>query len=120
MSLHHKLCHTLGGTFDLPHAETHTIVLPHALGYNAPAVPKAMALLGEALGTAEPTLALYDLAGALAAPRGLRDLGMPEEGIDRAADLALANPYWNPRPLERDALRACIAAAWAGEPPRQA
>jgi hypothetical protein len=45
---------------------------------------------------------------------------MPEEGIDRAADLALANPYWNPRPLERDALRACIAAAWAGEPPRQA
>lgn len=119
MSLHHKLCHTLGGTFDLPHAETHTIVLPHALAYNAHAVPKAMALLRDALGVVDPALALYDLAGTLAAPRGLRELGMPEAGIDRATDLALANPYWNPRTLEREALRACIASAWAGEPPRQ-
>lgn len=118
MSLHHKLCHTLGGTFDLPHAETHTIVLPHALRYNAPAVPKAMVLLADALEATDPALALYDLASALGAPRGLRDLGMPEDGIDRAADLALANPYWNPRPLERDDLRACIAAAWAGDPPQ--
>lgn len=117
MSLHHKLCHTLGGTFDLPHAETHTIVLPHALRYNAPAVPKAMAVLAEALDAADPALALYDLASRLGAPRGLRDLGMPEDGIERATDLALANPYWNPRPLERDGLRACIAAAWAGDPP---
>lgn len=117
MSLHHKLCHTLGGTFDLPHAETHTIVLPHALAYNAHAVPKAMALLRDALGAVDPALALYELAGMLAAPRGLRELGMPEEGIGRVTDLALANPYWNPRTLERDALRACIAAAWAGEPP---
>lgn len=117
MSLHHKLCHTLGGTFDLPHAETHTIVLPHALQYNAPAVPGAMAALAGALDNADPARALYDLAGTLGAPRALRDLGMPESGIDRATDLALSNPYWNPRPLEREALRACIAAAWAGEPP---
>jgi maleylacetate reductase len=117
MSLHHKLCHTLGGTFDLPHAETHTIVLPHALQYNAPAVPKAIEALAGALGRPDPARALYDLAGKLGAPRALRDLGMPESGIDRAADLALANPYWNPRPLEREALRACIAAAWAGDPP---
>ena len=32
MALHHKLCHTLGGSFNLPHAETHTVVLPHAAG----------------------------------------------------------------------------------------
>jgi alcohol dehydrogenase class IV len=120
MSLHHKLCHTLGGSFDLPHAETHAIVLPHALRYNAPAVPRAIAALAGALGHPDPARALYDLAGALGVPRALRDLGMPESGIDRAADLALANPYWNPRPLERVALRACIAAAWAGEPPRDA
>jgi alcohol dehydrogenase class IV len=117
MSLHHKLCHTLGGTFDLPHAETHTIVLPHALRYNAPAVPRAIAALADALGNPDPARALYDLAGTLGAPRALRDLGMPESGIDRATDLALSNPYWNPRPLEREALRACIAAAWAGDPP---
>lgn len=117
MSLHHKLCHTLGGTFDLPHAETHTIVLSHALHYNAPAVPGAMAALAGALGAEDPALALYELGGKLGAPRALRDLGMPESGIDQAADLALSKPYWNPRPLERDALRACIAAAWAGDPP---
>ncbi len=43
MALHHKLCHTLGGSFNLPHAETHTIVLPHALAYNAAAAPQAHA-----------------------------------------------------------------------------
>lgn len=117
MSLHHKLCHTLGGTFDLPHAETHAIVLPHALRYNAPAVPVAIAALAGALGNADPARGLYDLAAKLGAPRALRDLGMPESGIDRATDLALSNPYWNPRPLQRPALRACIAAAWAGDPP---
>lgn len=118
MALHHKLCHTLGGTFDLPHAETHTVVLPHALAYNAPAAPDAVAFLADALGDADPARALFELAGELGVARALKDLGMPEDGIDRATDLALANPYWNPRPLERDALRACIAAAWAGEAPR--
>lgn len=117
MSLHHKLCHTLGGTFNLPHAETHTIVLPHALQYNAPVVHDAIAALAGALGNPDPIRALYDLAGTLGAPRALKDLGMPESGIDQAADLALANAYWNPRPLEREAVRACIAAAWAGDPP---
>lgn len=117
MSLHHKLCHTLGGTFDLPHAETHAVVLPHALRYNAPAVPGTIAALAGALGNADPARALYDLGAKLGAPRALRDLGMPESGIDRATDLALANPYWNPRPLDRVELRACIASAWAGDPP---
>ncbi|WP_066552932.1 maleylacetate reductase [Croceicoccus bisphenolivorans] len=117
MSLHHKLCHTLGGTFDLPHAETHTVVLPHALHYNAPAVPRAMAALARALGRQDPARALYDLAASLGAPLSLRDLGMPASGIDEAADLALANAYWNPRPLEREAIRDCIAAAWEGLPP---
>lgn len=118
MSLHHKLCHTLGGSFDLPHAETHAIVLPHALRYNEPAVPGAIAALAEALGVTDPARALYDLGGALGAPRALKDIGMPQAGIDEATDRALTNPYWNPRPLERAALRECIAAAWAGEPPR--
>ncbi|WP_176599061.1 MULTISPECIES: maleylacetate reductase [Sphingobium] len=118
MSLHHKLCHTLAGTFNLPHAETHTIVLPHALRYNAPAVPSAIAALARVFDDHDPARALYDLGGALGAPRALKDLGMPENGIDRATDLALSNAYWNPRPLEREAVRACIAAAWAGGPPR--
>ena len=119
MALHHKLCHTLVGTFELPHAETHTIILPHALAYNAPAVPDAIKRLRHALGADDPATALYDLAGAVGAARALRDLGMPEGGIDRAVDLAFANPYWNPRPLERDGIRNLLNRAWAGEPPQQ-
>ncbi len=117
MALHHKLCHTLGGTFDLPHAETHTVVLPHALAYNAPAVPDTMMRLSRALQAKDAALALYDLAGRLHAPRSLRELGMPESGIGRAADLAVKNPYWNPQPVERAAIRALIARAFAGDPP---
>ena len=117
MALHHKLCHTLGGSFDLPHAETHTVVLPHAVAYNASAAPEAMAALARALGVADAATGLYDLAGAIGAKRALRDLGMPQSGIDRAADLAMANPYWNPRPLEWTAIRELIARAWAGERP---
>jgi len=117
MALHHKLCHTLGGTFDLPHAETHTIVLPHALAYNASAVPEATSKIARALGVDDAPRGLFDLAERVGAPRALRDIGMPEDGINRAADLALANPYFNPLPLEREAIRALIARAWAGEAP---
>ncbi|MFN4154368.1 MAG: maleylacetate reductase [Paracoccaceae bacterium] len=116
MALHHKLCHTLGGSFDLPHAETHTLILPHALAYNAPAIPEAMARLRAVLGP-DPARALYDLGLAVGVPISLAALGMPEDGIPRAVDLALANPYWNPRPLERDALNALITRAHAGHPP---
>lgn len=117
MALHHKLCHTLGGTFDLPHAETHAIVLPHAIGFNAAAVPELLAPVSEIFGGATPGRALYDFAAAMKAPLALRDLGLEQEDLDRAADIATENPYWNPRPVERAALRRLLQAAWAGEPP---
>lgn len=117
MALHHKLCHTLGGSFDLPHAETHTIVLPHALAYNAAAAPQATARIARALGAEDAPRALHDLASRVGAPRGLRELGMPESGIAEAAGIALANPYWNPAPLERDRIEALIRRAWDGSPP---
>jgi alcohol dehydrogenase class IV len=117
MALHHKLCHTLGGTFDLPHAETHTVVLPHAAAYNAPAAPEAMARVARALGVADAPTGLYDLAKGLGAPTALKDIGMPETGLDRAADLAVANPYWNPRPIERAGIRALLDDAFWGRRP---
>jgi alcohol dehydrogenase class IV len=120
MALHHKLCHTLGGSFDLPHAETHAIVLPHAVAYNAEAAPEAMAMLSRALGGGAPEQALYDLGRAVKAPAALREIGMPESGIDQAADRAVENPYWNPRPIERNGIRTLIARAWAGERPAAA
>lgn len=116
MSLHHKLCHTLGGAFDLPHAETHSVVLPHATAFNARAVGDAFAPLRAALGD-EPGAGLARLSHELGAPTALRDLGMPEDGIERAADIAMQAAYDNPRPLERDAVRDLIARAWAGAPP---
>ncbi len=117
MALHHKLCHTLGGSFNLPHAETHTVVLPHATAYNAPATPEAMARVARALGSSDAPTGLYDLAGRLGAPRALRELGMAESAIDEAADLAVRNPYWNPRPVNREQIRELLARAWAGETP---
>ncbi|RLK31845.1 maleylacetate reductase [Cupriavidus plantarum] len=120
MALHHKLCHTIGGSFDLPHAETHTIVLPHALAYNAVAVPEAMARIARAIGGSadEVPARLFDMAAHHGAPVALRDIGMGEADIDVALERALANPYWNPRAIEREPLRALIQAAYAGTRPR--
>ena len=117
MSLHHKLCHTLGGTVVLPHAETHTVVLPHAMAYNAPAAPEAMARLAAAIGAPNAPQGLFDLSRSLGAPTSLRELGMPESGLDRVVELALANPYWNPRPLEAAPLRRLLEDAFHGHRP---
>ena len=117
MALHHKLCHTLGGSFNLAHAETHTVVLPHATAYNARAAPEAMARIARALGTPEAARGLYELEGKLGTPRALKDLGMPESGLDKAADLAAANPYANPVPIDRDAIRQLLDNAFYGRAP---
>lgn len=117
MGLHHKLCHTLGGSFDLPHAPTHSIVLPHAMAYNRAAAPGAMQAVARALGVSDAPAGIYDLAVSLGVNMALRDLGMPEEGISRAAELAAQAQYPNPRPLETDALTALLHNAWAGNPP---
>ncbi|WUD78269.1 maleylacetate reductase [Streptomyces sp. NBC_00510] len=120
MALHHKVCHVLGGSFGLPHAETHAVVLPHVIAYNAPAAGAAMARIGRALPGADPATAVFGFAGGIGAPRALRDLGMPESGIGEAADLIVRDGYWNPRPVRRDAVRDLLQRAWAGEPPRRA
>jgi maleylacetate reductase len=117
MSLHHKLCHVLGGSFDLPHALTHAIVLPHVAAYNTAAAPEAMRRVARALGQADAALGLYDLARRLKLPKGLADIGLPQEGIARAADIASRNPYANPRLVDRAALHDLIGRAWDGHQP---
>lgn len=117
MGLHHKLCHTLGGSFELPHAEVHTVILPHAMAYNAALAPEAMRRIARALGGSDAPLGLYELARQHGAPIALKNLGMPADGLDRAADLAVTTPYPNPRPLERGAIRALLQRAWEGAPP---
>jgi maleylacetate reductase len=102
MGLHHKLCHTLGGTLNLPHAETHTVVLPHVLAYNG--------------GTPDGG-SLWRLEGELGAPRSLRELGMAADDIDRVAEVVAAADFPNPRPVTAAGVRELLHAAWAGDPP---
>jgi maleylacetate reductase len=114
MGLHHKLCHVLGGTFGLPHAETHTVVLPYALAYNAPAAPEAMAALGRALGTDDVPGAVWDLA----APRSLAELGLAEADLVAAARAATERAYPNPRKVTAEGVLDVLRAAYVGERPR--
>ncbi|WP_137894634.1 maleylacetate reductase [Ramlibacter sp. 2FC] len=117
MALHHKLCHTLGGSFNLPHAETHTIVLPQALAYNAKAAPEAMGRIARALNAGSAPQAVYDLAKNNGAPVALKDIGLREQDLDRACEIALQNQYPNPRALERQALRQLLQHAFEGARP---
>lgn len=117
VALHHKLCHTLGGSFNLPHAETHTIILPHALAYNAKAAPGAMASIAQALGAPDAAQGAFDLAGRSGAPLGLRQIGMREDDLDKACEVALQNQYPNPRPLEAGPIRQLLQDAWEGRRP---
>lgn len=118
MALHHKLCHVLGGTFGLPHAETHAVILPHVAAYNAPFAPDALGRVARALGGTDAGAALHALAAHLAAPTALRDLGMPKEGVETAARLALGGGYPNPRTPDLASLHALLQRAWAGAPPK--
>jgi maleylacetate reductase len=113
MSLHHKLCHVLGGTFDLPHAPVHTVVLPHVVAFNAPAAPAAAAALRRVLGE-DPAAALFDLAHDLGAPTSLAAIGMPEDGLDEVVRQVLQQPYANPRPVTEGNLRALLESAQHG------
>jgi alcohol dehydrogenase class IV len=121
MALHHKLCHVVGGTFDLPHAHTHAVLLPHTIAYNAPAAPDAIDRAARALGVdvRDVPSRLFDLVLDAGAPVSLRALGLPGDALERAADLALAHPYWNPRPVERDGIRRLLDNAWHGSRPER-
>ncbi|MBE9640146.1 maleylacetate reductase [Salipiger mangrovisoli] len=116
MSLHHKLCHVLGGSFGLPHAETHAILLPHSAGFNAAAatgqLAEAAQLFGGDLGGG-----LWDFAADIGAPLALADLGLAETDVPRAVEIALAKPYPNPRALTPAGLNDLLRGALAGTRP---
>lgn len=117
MGLHHKLCHVLGGGFGLPHAQTHTAVLPYALAHNAPAAPEALAALARALGTDDAPRALHDLAARLGAPTSLAELGLKESDLAQAAEQVAAQSFPNPREVTADGVLGLLRAAHAGGPP---
>jgi maleylacetate reductase len=117
MALHHKLCHVVGGSFNLPHAETHAILLPHALAYNLEVTPFALEALRAATGANDPARSIYDLLRSLGLPASLSEIGFKEQHIERAVELALKNSYWNPRPVDRSSIRSILRAAFEGSAP---
>jgi maleylacetate reductase len=121
-ALHHKLCHVLGGAFDLPHSDTHTVLLPHAMAYNTAGAPEVMARIAQALDTdgAAKSAAqqLYDLEASIQAPLSLESLGMKREGIDQAVALVMEKPFHNPTPLTKEGIRALLEDAFEGRSPR--
>jgi maleylacetate reductase len=119
--MHHKICHVLGGMFNLPHAPTHAVVLPYVLAFNAPHAPEAEARIAQAFGsvfgTRTASTGLAALRRPLDAPRALRDYGMPEDGIARAlGPIMRAIPANNPTTATDENLTALLRAAWAGDP----
>jgi maleylacetate reductase len=117
MAIHHKLCHVLGGAFNLPHAQMHTIVLPHSVAYNRKAARDAMTRVERALRVSDAAAGLYALAKKVGAPLALKDIGMPQEGLEEAARLATKNPYYNPRPVEFEPVLELLRRAWRGDRP---
>ncbi|MGD1219035.1 MULTISPECIES: maleylacetate reductase [Streptomyces] len=118
MGLHHKLCHVLGGTFGLPHAATHTVVLPYVLAYNASAAPGALTALSRALGTDDVPRALRELAATLGAPQSLAELGLKEADLTVAAAQTAAQSYPNPREVTANGVLGLLTAAYEGWDPR--
>ncbi|MDN6136343.1 maleylacetate reductase [Corynebacterium sp.] len=121
MSLHHKICHVLGGTLNLPHADTHTVMLPHVLAFNQPAVPEAVTALSRALGSpqgtaiTDPARSLWELARELGAPTSLQELGMQQKDIPRIARDVLNSSYGNPREVSEESTTRIISSAWSGK-----
>ncbi|MGW6199821.1 maleylacetate reductase [Kribbella sp. NPDC055110] len=113
--LHHKLCHLLGGTYNLPHAETHAAVLPQVARVNASSVPQAKARLEAALGTADLAGGLFDLFRSAGVPTSLRELGLTEAQVAEAA--AAFKPTDNPIPVTEDLVREILTRAWSGTRP---
>jgi alcohol dehydrogenase class IV len=117
MALHHKLCHVLGGSFNLPHAETHAIVLPHAVRYNYDAAREAMARVEKAIESQEAASGLFDLEKKLGLAMKLADIGMKEADLERAARIATEAPYPNPRKVEYAPVLQLLRDAYAGRRP---
>lgn len=116
--LHHKICHVLGGTFDLPHAQTHATVLPYVLAFNAPAAPEAADRIASAFGTSQALAGLQTLRTQVNAPRALADYGFTAEGISTAVELILSNvPANNPREVTSENLTELLTAALHGDDP---
>ncbi len=117
IAIHHRICHVLGGLYDIPHGESNAVILPHAAAFNALAAPDAMAAIRRAMAAADAPAALYDLARRMGAPTDLKSLGMPADGLVRCAEDTVRTLKYNPRPADRDGVLALLRDAYEGRRP---
>jgi maleylacetate reductase len=117
MAIHHKICHTLGGMFNLNHADVHALMIPYTAAYNREAAPEAMARIARALGSSDGPAGIYALTQTVATKRSLAEMGLTLADLDAAADQAVQNPYYNPRPVTREGVREMLQAAFEGRTP---
>jgi alcohol dehydrogenase class IV len=117
-SLHHRLCHIFGGTFGTSHAETHAVLLPHSVAYNAAATVVGTGKIAQAMGVEDAAVGLYELARTVGAPTALRDIGVAHDDLDRAVVMLMESPPPNPEPVTAKRLRALLENAFQGVEPR--
>ncbi|AGI68655.1 maleylacetate reductase [Octadecabacter antarcticus 307] len=117
MGIHHKICHTLGGSFNLNHADIHCLMIPYTAAFNRDHAPEAMAAIARALGVSDPIAGLFGLMQTAAKTKDLKSFGMSLDDIERASDLAMERAYYNPRPITRDSVRNMLLAAYEGAHP---
>lgn len=116
-SLHHRLCHILGGMFNTPHAETHAVLLPHSVAYNAAAASGETRRLADAIGMDDAALGIFELAITLGVATALKDIGVRESELDEVARVATENAFNNPEALSRERVRALLQNAYRGVRP---
>jgi alcohol dehydrogenase class IV len=117
IGLHHKICHVIGGHFDVPHGDSNSVILPHVVAFNAPAMPDIAADIAGALGSRAAAEGIADIAARIGAPRSLRELGVPAAGLAAVASEVVAKGTHNPRPMTVEGIEALLAGAWEGKLP---
>jgi alcohol dehydrogenase class IV len=117
--IHHKICHVLGGAYDLPHAETHAVVLPYATAVAAPRVEGADERIAAALGADGESAAeaIFEFERALGAPASLREIGLSEDELEHAGELVGEALAALPEPVPRATSDALLHAAFEGARP---
>lgn len=117
MAIHHKICHTLGGSFDLSHADIHCLMIPYSTSYNSQAAPIAMQAIERALGVKNAANGLYDLMISVGTKKSLAQFGLNQEQLNQAAEMAIENPYYNPRPITSEGVLEMLNNAYKGQKP---
>jgi maleylacetate reductase len=115
IGLHHKICHVIGGHSDLPHGDTNSVILPHVVAFNAPAMPAVVSDLANTLGTKDPVRAIFELADSIGAPTSLRQLGLAQADLRPIAEEVAAKGVRNPRPVTLQNISELLERAWEGE-----